>query len=68
MGSPISVVVAEIVMQHIEKRLQENPICQPQIWLRYVDDCLTILPEGNVQNFLGHLNCLNQNIQFTCEE
>jgi hypothetical protein len=44
MGSPASVVIAEITMQHIEKQIFEHPPCEPLFWKRYVDDTLTALP------------------------
>ena len=44
MGSPVSVVVAELTMQQIEKLIFRNPPCQPLFWKRYVDDCFTALP------------------------
>ena len=44
MGSPVSVVVAELTMQQIEKLIFRNPLCQPLFWKRYVDDCFTALP------------------------
>ena len=55
MGSPVSVVVAEIVMQHVEERAL--PTCRPTIplWLRYVDDTLTAV----------HKDEMNADIQFT---
>ena len=41
MGSPVSVVVAEIVMHHVEERA--NSTCRQTIplWLRYFDDTFT---------------------------
>jgi len=59
MGSPISVVTAEIVMQYLESNLLENPPCQLQTWLRYVDDCLTIVPENSANTLLDHFNSFN---------
>lgn len=43
MGSPISVVIAEIVMQHIERKIFENNTFDIKLWRRYVDDCLIIV-------------------------
>ena len=44
MGSPISVVLAEIAMQKIEQQILSNPPCDILLWKRYVDDCLVIIP------------------------
>lgn len=44
MGSPISVVIAEIVMQKIESLIFENLPCDIKLWKRYVDDIFAIIP------------------------
>ena len=41
MGSPVSVVVAEIVMQNIEERALVTCRQIIPLWLRYVDDAFT---------------------------
>ena len=38
MGSPVSVVVAEIVMQNIEEQALSTYTKALPLWLRYVDD------------------------------
>ena len=38
MGSPVSVVVAEIVVQHVEERALATCRQTILLWLRYVDD------------------------------
>ena len=38
MGSPVSVVVAEIVMQNIEEQALATYTRTVPLWLRYVDD------------------------------
>ena len=45
MGSPISVVLAEMTMQCIEKRIFENSHVNVQLWKRYVDDVIAIIPK-----------------------
>jgi len=40
MGSPVSVVVAEIVMQHVEEGALDTYRQTIPLWLRYVDDTL----------------------------
>ena len=67
MGSPISVVVAEIVMQHIEKRALATYDQTLHFWFRYVDDTITILQTDDTDVFHGHLNRQNSDIQFTRE-
>ena len=60
MGSPVSVVVANIVMEHIEDlALSTSPV--PTIfWKRYVDDVLTAVPADQVDGMLAHINSINQ--------
>ena len=67
MGSPVSVVVAEIVMQHIEKRDLATYDQTLQFWFHYVDDTITILQTDDIDVFHGHLNRQNSDIQFTRE-
>ena len=43
MGSPVSVVVAEIVMQKIEEQALASYKRTIPLWLRYVDDTFTTL-------------------------
>ena len=43
----------------------QNP---PSFWRRFVDDTLTILKSANTDEFLQHLNSIDQHIQFTKEE
>ena len=67
MGSPVSVVGAEIVMQNIEEQAlatysETLPRC-----LRYVDDTITGVHENKIDEVHEHLNKQNTNIQFTKE-
>ena len=39
----------------------------PRLWCRYVDDTFVIQKEVNKQNFLQHINSVDQAIQFTVE-
>ena len=47
MGSPVSVVVAEIVMQNIEERALATYKRTLPLWLRYVDDTFTAVHRRN---------------------
>ena len=67
MGSPVSVVVAEIVMQRLEERALATYHNPPAFWYRYVDDTLTNLKKDEKTAFLDHLNQQNPSIQFTIE-
>ena len=61
MGFPVSVVVANLVMEHIED------CARVRFWKRYVDDVCCSLPKQDVTSFLSHLNSIDTSIQFTCE-
>ena len=68
MGSPVSVTVANIVMEEIEQLDLSSFHPPPRFWKRYVDDTCTVLPRGSVTDFHQHLNGINQHIQFTVDE
>ena len=67
MGSPVSVVVAEIVTQNIEEQALANYTRNIPLWLRYVDDTFTAVHKHEIDDFHEHLNRQNTDIQFTKE-
>ena len=69
MGSPVSVTVANLVMEEIEEEALSTCELVPQSWKRYVDDTLTALalPADAIGRFHNHLNSINPHIQFTVE-
>ncbi|CAB3981912.1 Hypothetical predicted protein [Paramuricea clavata] len=67
MGSPVSVVVAEIVMQRLEERALSSYPNPPPFWFRYVDDTLMSVSKHQKNDFLDHLNKQNPSLQFTME-
>lgn len=70
MGSPLSPVVANLFMEHLEERALNTTALRPKMWIRYVDDTFVIWPHGNAElkEFHRHLNHQNTSIQFTIEE
>ena len=68
MGSPVSVTVANLVMEDIEERALATCSLHPPFWKRYVDDTLTALPRGQIEQFHQHINSIEPSIQFTIEE
>ena len=54
MGSPVSVTVANLVMEEIEERALATFDPPPRFWKRYVDDTCTALPTESV--FFFHSN------------
>ena len=67
MGSLVSVVVAEIVMQHVEERALATCRQTIPLWLRYVDDTFTAVHKDEIDDFHDHLNEQNADIQFIKE-
>ena len=61
MGSPVSVVVAEIVMQHVKARALSTCRQTIPLWLRYVDDTFTAVHKDEIDDFHDHrLNVVQQ--------
>ena len=67
MGSPVSVVFAEIVKQNIEERALATCRQTIPLWLCYVDDTFTAVHKDEIANFQKHLNEQHAHIQFTRE-
>ena len=67
MGSPVSVVVAEIVMLNIKEQALATYSETLPLWLRYVDDTITAVHKNKIDEFHEHLNKQNTSIQFTKE-
>jgi hypothetical protein len=66
MGSPVSVVVAELMMEHLEDEAMKTDKI-PTWYGRFVDDCVAKLKQANVQPFHDTLNDICPEIQFTVE-
>jgi len=67
MGSPVSVVVAEIVMQHVGEHALATCRQTILLWLRYVNDTFTAVHKDQIDDFHDHLNEQNADIQFAKE-
>merc|ERR1712055_391036 len=67
MGSPISVVLAEVTLQKFENDALSRAPCNILFWKRYVDDIITAIPTDEIQNLLQYLNNVNNHIKFTVE-
>ena len=71
MGSPISPVLADMVMEELEQTATITTAdFQPRVWLRYVDDTFVVWQhsQDKLQLFLEHLNGLQSRIQFTMHQ
>ena len=68
MGSPVFVVIVNLVMKDVEEGALttfHSPSC---FWKRYVDDTCTALPRDMVKSFHSHLNSIEPCIQFMVEK
>ena len=68
MGSPVSPIVANIFMEAFEARALATALHQPKLWRRYVDDTCVIQDQSHKEEFLQHINSVDNAIQFTTEE
>ncbi|XP_062703586.1 uncharacterized protein LOC134286038 [Aedes albopictus] len=71
MGSPLSPVVANLIMEKVEQdaitRLEENNITL-SIYRRYVDDCFIVGRREDVEKVVEQFNVIDEKLQFTVEE
>ena len=67
MGSPKSVIIANMVMEDVERRALSSYDSEPQFWKQYVDDVCTVTKPEECDRFLNHLNSIEPSIQFTME-
>ena len=67
MGSPVSLVVANLCMEEIKKTAINTTPVSPKFWKRYVDDSICIIKSDAVASFHYSLNCIDQHISFIIE-
>ena len=68
MGSPVSAILANLVMEHVEERALITAPHPPKWWYRYVDDSHVCITREHLTEFHSHLNSINEHIKFTVEE
>ena len=68
MGSPISPIVANLFMEDLEIKALSTTPTPPTLWKRFVDDTFIIIQKSHKETFLQHLNSIDVNIHFTCED
>ena len=67
MGSPVSAVIANMVMEDVEQRALASSPVQPLFWKRHVDDVVSAVSGNEAERLLSHLNSAEPSIQFTIE-
>ena len=58
MGSPLSPIIANMVMEEIEQTALNTYLNPPSLWLRYVDDVYAIMEKTEVEPFHNYLKML----------
>ena len=56
MGSPVSAVIANMVMEDVEQRALATSPVKPFFWKRYVDDVISAESGNEAERLLSHLN------------
>ena len=67
MGSPVSVTVANLIMEDVEERAPATFHTPHRFWKRNVDDVCVAMKWNHISQFLDHLNAIEQSIEFTAE-
>jgi len=67
MGSPLSPIVADLVLQDLEKKALEILEIRLPFYYRYVDDIAMAIPQHKVNECLNIFNSLHPRMQFTLE-
>ena len=65
LGSPVSPVIANMVMEDVEQRALATSPLKPVFWKRYVDVVITAVSGNEAERLLSHLNLVEPSIQFT---
>ena len=67
MVSPISPIIANLYMEHFERKALWSASHPPRYWFRFVDDTEVIQQKAHKQAFLDHINSIDPAIKFTVE-
>jgi len=67
MGSPLSAVIADIVLQDLEEKALNNINLSLSFYYRYVDDIILTAPSDHSTNILNIFNSFHNRLQFTIE-
>jgi len=67
MGSPLSPIIADIVMQDLEKSVLDSLELETKFYYRYVDDIVMTVDKNDIPYILDSFNKYHERIQFTIE-
>lgn len=68
MGSPLSPLIADIVLQDLETRALNSLRFSLPFYVRYVDDITLAIPSNAIEHTLNIFNSFHDRLQFTLEE
>ena len=68
MGSPVSAILANLIMEYVKEKALLSASNPPKWWLRYVDDSHVCVKREHVDELHSHLNSININIKFTRQD
>ena len=60
MGSPVSAILANLVMDHVEEKALSSALYPTKRWFRYVDDSHVCVKREHVDEFHAHLNSIKK--------
>jgi len=67
MGSPLSPVIADLILQKLESSILNNFTHKPIFYYRYVDDIILSVPLPHLHNLLEKFNSFHHRLKFTME-
>lgn len=67
MGAPISSVIAQLVLEHVEETTLPKLSFNPVFFKRYVDDIITAVPKNKIDEILSTFNTYHPKLNFTLE-
>jgi len=67
MGSPLSPIVANMVLQDLERKALDGLNFSVPLYFRYVDDILIGAPQDKIQLIFEHFNSMHDRLKFTLE-
>ena len=66
-GSPVSVIVANLVMEIVEEGAMSTFLNPPKFWRKYVDDTFVIIKKTEADKFRNHINNIEASTKFIIE-
>jgi len=67
MGSPLSPIVADLILQRLESTILSDLTYKPTFYYRYVDDIVLSLPHPQLNSLLDKFNSFHHRLKFTIE-